>query len=124
MAELDAVDAQCACCGDECGCSARGAVTELPIACTLEPAQQAERAELARRIGARAMIAWAETGRGASMRFKAEAEADLRSLIAAESQCCAFLEFDLRRDGEDLLLAVEGPEEARPLILALFEPAP
>ena len=123
MAELETAHAGCACCDDDCGC-ATAQPPELPIACTLDPAEQADRAELARGIGARSLLAWAETDRGASMRFEAQAESDLRSLIAAESQCCAFLEFDLRRDGDELLLSVEGPEEARPLILALFEPAP
>lgn len=97
--------------------------TDLPIACTLQPAEQAERARAWHALVARTLLSWRATEDGAVVRVRGDAEAQLRELIAAESQCCAFLEFDLRRDGEELLLSVVGPDEARPLILALFEPA-
>jgi hypothetical protein len=60
---------------------------------------------------------------GARLRFAAagETESDLRAVIAAEAECCAFLSFDLRDDGGDgLLLDVTGPADAQPIIGELF----
>jgi hypothetical protein len=41
-------------------------------------------------------------------------------LIAAESQCCPFLRFDLARDDATLHLDITGPDEAQPIIAELF----
>jgi hypothetical protein len=97
----------------------------LPIVCTLSAADQAARAAAARTIASEWMLGAQITDRGASMRFRAEAESDLRELIAAESKCCEFLDFELRAETPGLRLTVEGPEGARPIILELFglEPA-
>jgi hypothetical protein len=94
--------------------------TELPIACTLSAAEQDERCRAARGLAARWLLDWAETASGASLRFDAEAEGPLKELIAAESQCCAFLGFDLRRRDGALSLEIEGPQEARPIVFELF----
>ena len=91
--------------------------TDLPIACSLSAADQAERA------GAwRAIVSLGEPvldERSAHVRLPLAVESELRELIAAESECCAFLAFDLQRDGGDLRLSVDGPAEARPIIAAL-----
>ncbi len=95
-------------------------MNELPIACTLSPAGQAGRAGEWRALATTAGHDVELGERGGSVRLPAEAEHELRRLIAAESKCCAFLEFDLRHDGPDLCLTVEGPEEARPIIRGLL----
>jgi MerR family transcriptional regulator, copper efflux regulator len=95
-------------------------MTELPIACSLSSADQAGRLASWRALEAESMLDAEVTERGASMRFRAEAELRLRRLIAAESKCCPFLEFDLRADGDDLRLSVGGPKDARPIVLELF----
>jgi hypothetical protein len=46
----------------------------------------------------------------------------LRAAIAAEARCCAFLELDLRRAADALVVTIDGPEEARPVIAQLFAP--
>ena len=93
---------------------------ELPIACSLNQAEQAERAEAARELVAASMLDSAVTETGASLRFRQDAEGPLQELIAAESECCPFLEFDLRPKDGALSLTVTGPEQARPIILGLF----
>jgi len=95
-------------------------MVELRLACSLQPEAQTKRADLGRSITERWLTGWQATGRGAEMTFATGAEAELRELIAAESQCCAFLEFDLRSAGPELELDVTGPEGAQPIILALF----
>jgi len=95
-------------------------MADLPIACTLSAAQQAQRVASSKAVIAGKLLEATPTERGASMRFRSEAESDLRELIAAESKCCSFLEFDLQPEGETLRLTVEGPEGSRPIIDELF----
>lgn len=95
-------------------------MSEAPIACSLSAAEQARRLETSGAIADGAMLDATVTDRGASIRFRPEAEAELRELIEAESRCCGFLDFDLRVEGEALRLRVEGPDGAQPIILALF----
>jgi hypothetical protein len=40
--------------------------------------------------------------------------------VAAEAACCAFLTMTLTRAGDQLVLDVAGPPEARPIIAELF----
>jgi hypothetical protein len=95
-------------------------MTDKPIACTLNAAEQAKRAASSNALVAKEMLAAAATRRGASMTFRPEAERELRELIAAESRCCSFLEFALEPEGDCLRLTVEGPEGALPIIEELF----
>jgi MerR family copper efflux transcriptional regulator len=95
-------------------------MNEIPIACSLSAAEQGERRETTRRLVAAALLGARVTERGASLRFAGASAPALRELIAAESECCPFLRFDLRERGEELLLDVEGPEGARPIVLELF----
>jgi hypothetical protein len=94
--------------------------TETPIACTLSAAEQSRRFAASDAIAAQWMLDAKTTDGGVSMRFRAGAEQGLRELIAAESECCPFLEFELTREGPDLRLTVEGPEMARTIIYDLF----
>lgn len=96
-------------------------MSEAPIACSLNPVEQAQRLRATGAIANDSMLEATLTRRGASMRFRAEAESELRDLIAAESKCCSFLAFDLRTEGSALRLRVEGPEGTRPMILKLFD---
>ena len=52
---------------------------------------------------------------------RAKAALDIDRLIEAESRCCPFLRFELDTGGDELVLAVSGPEDARPVIEALFD---
>ena len=45
-----------------------------------------------------------------------------RELVAAESKCCAFLDFELGRENGYLVLDIAGPEDARPVIDMFFAP--
>jgi hypothetical protein len=65
-----------------------------------------------------------ETGIRVRLLDRADIEHRTRELIAAESRCCAFLDFDLRRENGALLLDVSGPEDARPVIEFFFAPEP
>jgi hypothetical protein len=56
------------------------------------------------------------------LRDDSEIERRTRALVAAESACCPFLDFDLRREGGDLVLDISGPDDARPVIDLFFAP--
>jgi MerR family copper efflux transcriptional regulator len=93
-----------------------------PIACSLTPAEAGARTDQTAAIAGRALVRREPTPGGERLVFEddAEIEAELRDLIAAEAQCCPFLEMELRRVGETLELDVTGPAEARPIIEELF----
>jgi hypothetical protein len=92
------------------------------IACTLTPDAMATRRALIESLAADGVLARTVTDAGLQLRLRdtPEIERRTRELIAAESACCAFLDFELARDGGDLVLDVTGPADARPVIDAFF----
>jgi len=81
--------------------------------CSLDETDFAERRQRWRRLAARALIG-AERGEGgARQRLHAAdgVEAELRTLIALEAECCPSLSFELSV-GEELVLDVRGPAES------------
>jgi hypothetical protein len=99
-------------------------VTELPIACTLTPDGMTARVALIEALAADGLLGRAPTDTGVRVRLRdtPDIEQRTRELVAAESKCCAFLEFDLGREGGDLVLDINGPEDAQPVIDMLFAP--
>jgi hypothetical protein len=93
---------------------------DQPIACSLPSADYAERRAHIDDITRSALLAREPIESGARMTFAAEAEAELRELIAAEAECCSFLRMELSRSGEALALEVTGPKDAQPIIEELF----
>jgi hypothetical protein len=60
---------------------------------------------------------------GDELRFPADrgTRERLDAIIAAESQCCPFLSFDLRQSGDELALRIDAPAEAKPIAAELVE---
>jgi hypothetical protein len=73
-------------------------------ACTLGPAQLSRRLEELGALGADAL-------RSAVLRFRAtpEIRGRLERIVAAESECCAFLDFELTDEEGELVLRVTVP---------------
>ena len=90
--------------------------TELPIACTLTadelPARLAEMAA----VGEAALCRAEVSGRRAVLRFRPSARERLERVVAAESECCAFLQMDLRHTAEAIELSIAAPEGAEPVL--------
>ena len=97
-------------------------MTDLPIACTLTPDGMTARLELIDALTADGLLDRTPTAAGLRVRLRdtPEIERRTRALVAAESSCCAFLDFDLGREGGDLVLDICGPEDARPVIDLFF----
>ena len=99
-------------------------MTDIPIACTLTPDGMSARLALIDALAADGLLdrTPTETGLRVRLRDTPEVERRTRELIAAESACCAFLDFDLRRDSSALILDISGPRDARPVIELFFAP--
>ena len=90
----------------------------LPIACSLPAGDQRERLEEMSSLSARLLSVDRDGGRGSVLRFErdAETESRLRGIVAAEGECCPFLDLTLRSEGSKLSLSVSGPDGAEPVI--------
>jgi excisionase family DNA binding protein len=76
------------------------------IACTMTPDAFRNRTGALAALAARALHAREQTTYGERLTFTdtPDTERELREVIAEESTCCAFLNLELRRDGERLVL--------------------
>ena len=101
-------------------------MTGQPIACTLTPDDLTARRGLIEALTADGLLERTPTGSGLRVRLldRPDIEQRTRELVAAESRCCAFLDFELSREGGDLWLDISGPEAARPVIEMFFAAAP
>jgi hypothetical protein len=95
---------------------------ELPIVCSLDAARlQAREAEL--EILGRSLISVSGQERTpVTLRFTADRETRERldRIVAAEAECCPFLDLTVS-EGETLELTIDGPEDAAPVITGLVE---
>lgn len=97
-------------------------MSELPIACTLTPEGMTDRLAFIDELVADGLLDRTSTPTGLRLRLRdaPQVEQRTRELIAAESECCAFLDFALGREDGELVLDISGPEDARPVIELLF----
>lgn len=91
---------------------------DVPIACTLSEADLPQRLAAARALGADALVGVETSGRHARLRFSGQRER-VEELIAAETQCCSFLGFELEQSDEAVELAINAPEGAEPVLRSL-----
>jgi hypothetical protein len=93
-----------------------------PIACTLSPDGMTARLALIDALAADGLLDRTPTASGLRVRLRDTPDIERRTheLVAAESACCAFLDFALSRDGGDLVLDISGPRDARPVIEMFF----
>lgn len=94
--------------------------SHLPIACTLTGAELPERLAEIAAFGDRYLLGATTEGTRSTLRFRPlpEARERLEAIVAAESECCAFLEMEVRERDVALELRVVAPEDAE---LALEE---
>jgi hypothetical protein len=83
-----------------------------PLVCTLDPAQMPQRGDDVRALG-RAGLQSIERGeRRVTLRFRRDPaiRKRLESIVAAESKCCAFLDFTLRHEEGETVMTIAAPE--------------
>jgi hypothetical protein len=91
---------------------------EPPIACSLTAAEMPARLAEMSAIGQAGLLAGEATDRHAILRFRAGADMRerLEAVVAAEAQCCAFLKMGLSDEPGAVVLTVEAPEGAEPVL--------
>jgi hypothetical protein len=89
---------------------------DRPIACTLTPDAMTSRLALIEELAADGLLDRTATEAGLRVRLRdtPEIEQRTRALIAAESRCCAFLDFALGRENGALVLDITGPRTRNP----------
>lgn len=87
----------------------------IPIACSLGASDLRQRLNEIAAIGARSLIERSEDSDRQLLRFRSDAETRrrLEAVVAAEAECCSFLELSLDREGGDLVLSIAAPEDGR-----------
>lgn len=55
-------------------------------------------------------------GTRALLRFRPDARDRLAAFVAAEAECCAFLDLELRDDPDAVVLRIDGPDGAETIV--------
>lgn len=93
----------------------------LPVACTLGPADGAERLQEWRRITSAAGVGRELSPGKLTLRFRdlPTVQAELNRLVDAERHCCQFLGWDLRPAASEWHVEITGSDEdLRTLLIA------
>jgi hypothetical protein len=93
------------------------------IACTLSPSDMPKRAADIRALGRDALLGVERRERRALLRFRPDpaVRARLEEIVAAESKCCAFLDFDLAAGDDALELTLAAPAGGEPALYELAD---
>ena len=89
-----------------------------PIACTLSAADLSARLAEMKRLGQDALL----SVEGAdTLRFRADTQTRTRleAIVAAEAECCPFLDMELRERAGALVLEIRAPQGAEPVVADL-----
>lgn len=92
--------------------------TEIPIACSLSADDYAERLAQVERLGRRAFVSATARPGGADITLRDEAgiRQEVDAIVAAETSCCPFLTFSTGEAGDSIVLSIDGPVEAAPVV--------
>lgn len=99
--------------------------TELPIACTLETGDGAQRLARWRALSARGAPSVARKADALLVAYPAGpgVREELEVLAAAERECCSFAEWEVEQDGERVVLRIRSHGDGLAAIAALFDVA-
>lgn len=106
-----------ACC-DSCATTHND--TALAIACTIGAGDFKDRVADIRGLATRYLRSSHRKPLQLELVYDRDALAEIRDLVAKESECCSFLAFDLRHDDQAVRLTITAPVEALPAADELF----
>lgn len=109
---------QAACC-TSCG-TAQPDPSELAIACTLDAGDLKERVASIRDLASRHLLSSRREPLVLYLHYAPAALAEVEDLVAKESACCAFLDFDLKLVSREVALRITAPASAAAAADELF----
>ncbi|HYJ21554.1 MAG TPA: hypothetical protein VEW07_05980 [Solirubrobacterales bacterium] len=101
----------------------------LPIACSLGAGDLKRRLVAIAEIGTKSLIDHEAVGGRHLLRFRSDAETRgrLEGILAAEAECCSFLDLALEERGGELTLSIAAPPDGQAVadaLAAAFDGAP
>jgi MerR family transcriptional regulator, copper efflux regulator len=92
--------------------------SDRPIACSLSATDLSARLAEMKRLGGDALLS--ADGEG-TLRFRGDmaTRARLEAIVAAEADCCPFLDMHLREEAGALVLEIRAAQEAAPVVAEL-----
>jgi len=89
--------------------------TQDPVACSLSAADLDQRLGAVASVGADSLIAREVRDGRHLLRFRGDGATRrrLEEIVAAEAQCCAFLNLSLSDEDGELLLSIAAPDDAQ-----------
>jgi MerR family transcriptional regulator, copper efflux regulator len=95
----------------------------LPIACSLSAGDRAKRQRELVSLSSRVLGAETTAGGGTLIRLRPDGDTEgrLEQIVAAERECCPFLDLSLGEDSSGLTLLIEGPAGAEPVIAEMVD---
>jgi len=109
-----------ACCSACATASSRDVDPGPVIACSLGTGFK-KRAEQMEDLGRRALISSQRAPLRLQLVYTRDALDSVRKMLATESECCGFLDFDLQHNDERVELTITAPESAADIIDELFD---
>lgn len=96
---------------------------ELPIVCSLSATDLTSRVAQIAELGRDALLDSRYDGTRAELRFASTegVRARVDAIVAAESQCCAFLTMRVADDADAVLLTIDAPEGAELVVQELVD---
>jgi hypothetical protein len=93
------------------------------MACSLEAGELVQRLQRIARIGSRSWLGTDSDGRRHSLSFRDDqtTRSELEAVIAAERECCSFLELTLDQAGGELVLTIDAGVEGEPIAAGLAQ---
>jgi hypothetical protein len=88
---------------------------ETPVACSLGAGELEQRLAAIAETGASSLISRDIEGDRHLLRFRASGTTrqQLEDIIAAEAECCSFLDLSLSEQRDELVLSITGPKDAQ-----------
>ena len=91
---------------------------ETRIACSLSAADLSTRLAEMTQLGQDALLS-ADRDNTLTFRADSETRSRLETIVAAEAECCPFLELSLREESGALVLEIGAPDGAEPVVADL-----
>ncbi len=97
------------------------ATSGAPIACTLSIGDYRQRLAEIAVLARDALRSHERDGLVLRLKYAATAVDRVKEMVDREQECCAFMNFKLQEEGEEILVTISAPEEARVAAETLFE---